>query len=317
MTGQNLIIETKKLCRNYGKVHALRDLDLAVGRGEIFGLLGPDGAGKTTAMRILAGILKPSSGEAWVDGISVAEAPQKIKERIAYMPQRFGLYEDLSVMENLLFYADLFKVPRRMRKERIDRLFGFSRLGPFRDRPAGKLSGGMKQKLALAYALIHSPELLLLDEPTNGVDPVSRRDFWRILHELLREGISILVSTAYLDEAERTHRVGLMSDGTMIHFGTPQGIKDLVGGVFLEIVTEDMKAARMVLSERDEVLDINQFGEGLHVRVAAVEETDALRRVLESAGVKVSDIRSIPPSMEDAFLALIRKHQGVESGGRS
>ena len=197
------------LCKDFGRVKAVRSLNLRVEKGELFGLVGPDGAGKTTTMRMLAGILDPTSGNAFIDGISVRENPDKVKEHLAYMPQRFGLYQDLTVIENLLFYADLFGVPKKSRPQRIEELFAFSRLGPFSGRLAGALSGGMKQKLGLACALIHSPHVLLLDEPTNGVDPVSRRDFWKILQELLMEGITILVSTAYLDEAERTTRTAL------------------------------------------------------------------------------------------------------------
>ncbi len=176
------VIKTERLCKDFGTVRAVSNFDLTVNQGELFGLVGPDGAGKTTVLRMLAGILEPSSGEAWIDGISVREQPDLIKEHIAYMPQRFGLYQDLTVIENLIFYADLFQVPKKKRGPRIEQLFGFSRLGPFKDRLAGALSGGMKQKLGLACALIHSPRLLLLDEPTNGVDPVSRRDFWKILY---------------------------------------------------------------------------------------------------------------------------------------
>ena len=213
------IVRTAKPLQSFGQTAAVKELNLEVRRGELFGLVGPDGAGKTTTLRMMAGILEPSSGQLWVDGISVVDEPEAIKEHIAYMPQRFGLYQDLTVMENLIFYADLFRVPQKERPGRIERLMAFSRLGPFKDRLVGALSGGMKQKLGLACALIHSPALLLLDEPTNGVDPVSRRDFWKILYDLLKQGISILVSTAYLDEAERTTRVGLMDRGSVIQLG--------------------------------------------------------------------------------------------------
>jgi len=287
----------------------VRDLDLKVNRGEVFGLVGPDGAGKTTTMRLLSGILEPTSGDAWVDGISVRGDPEKIKEAIAYMPQRFGLYEDMSVMENLIFYADLFRVPKKLRPERIERLFGFSRLGPFKDRQAGALSGGMKQKLALACALIHSPKLLILDEPTNGVDPVSRRDFWKILYDLLRKGMSILVSTAYLDEAERVHRVGLMSLGSLVQCGTPHQIKNLVQGVIVELVTSDVRLSRTRLADMPGILGVNAFGEGLHVRLAGEPDRAAMRETLESAGITIRSMKRISPSIEDAFLSLIPRDE--------
>jgi len=306
------IIRTDKLCRDFGETHALRDLDLTVERGELFGIVGPDGAGKTTTMRILAGILSPTAGEAWVDGISVRDDPEGIKGQIAYMPQRFGLYDDLTVMENLIFYADLFRVPWKARSARIDRLFGFSRLGPFRDRFAGALSGGMKQKLALACALIHSPKLLLLDEPTNGVDPVSRRDFWQILYDLLREGISILVSTAYLDEAERTHRVGLMDNGSLVRLGTPQALKDQVKGVFFELVSSDMSRTKNLLAGMPGVLDSNLFGEVLHLRLEEGHDTEMIRDELVSNGIEIDSLRSMKPTVEDVFLSLIGRRTDLQ-----
>ncbi len=200
-------IRARGLARTFGKTAALAGLDLEIRRGELYGLVGPDGAGKTTTMRLLTAVMLPSSGEAWVSGHSVVKEPERVKEKIGYMSQRFGLYEDLTVIENIDFYADLFEVPRKERPPRIERLLGFSNLTPFKKRLAGDLSGGMKQKLGLACALIHTPEVLFLDEPTNGVDPVSRRDFWKILYDLLREKITIFLSTAYLDEAERCTRI--------------------------------------------------------------------------------------------------------------
>jgi ABC-2 type transport system ATP-binding protein len=300
-----LVILTRAVCKDFGETRAVRDLSLQMKRGELFGLVGPDGAGKTTTLRLLAGILEPTSGEIWVDGIPVVDDPEGIKGHIAYMPQRFGLYQDLTLMENLIFYADLFMVPKKERGPRIERLLGFSRLAPFKERLAGALSGGMKQKLGLACALIHSPKLLLLDEPTNGVDPVSRRDFWTILYDLLKEGISILVSTAYLDEAERTTRVGLMHDGSLIQVGRPQAIMDMVEGVVLELVPSDVRAARQMLRGLPEILSANVFGGSLHIRVAREENIDAIRTALVSAGIEIHSLRGIRASMEDAFLCLL------------
>jgi ABC-2 type transport system ATP-binding protein len=299
------IILTRDLCRDFDSTRAVVNLNLEVRRGELFGIVGPDGAGKTTTMRILAGILDPTSGEAWVDGISVVDDPEGIKEHIAYMPQRFGLYQDLTVMENLVFYADLFRVPKKERPPRIERLFGFSRLGPFKDRLAGALSGGMKQKLGLACALIHEPRLLLLDEPTNGVDPVSRRDFWKILYDLLKEGISVLVTTAYLDEAERTNRVGFMHRGSMIRMGSPQSLKDMVEGVMMELVSSDLHRTRQLVSGIPGVLDVNVFGDGLHVRIRDAATASEIETVVRDHEIDISSFKRIKPAMEDAFLSLI------------
>ncbi|MGE5809019.1 MAG: ABC transporter ATP-binding protein, partial [Nitrospirota bacterium] len=206
----NPAIKTTKLTKNFNDIVAVNNLNLEIRKGELYGLVGPDGAGKTTTMRLLAAIMDPTSGDAIVAGHSVLSEGERVREKIGYMSQRFGLYEDLTVMENILFYADLYDVPDKERPPRIERLLGFSNLSPFKDRLAGNLSGGMKQKLGLACALVHTPEILFLDEPTNGVDPVSRRDFWKILYDLLGGGVTIFVSTAYLDEAERCTRIGLM-----------------------------------------------------------------------------------------------------------
>jgi ABC-2 type transport system ATP-binding protein len=218
-------IKAQGLTRKFNSVVAVNDLNLEIEEGEIFGLVGPDGAGKTTTMRLLTGILEPTSGEAWVFGKHVVKESESLKDNIAYMSQRFGLYEDLTVIENLNFYADIFGVPIQERASRIDRLMGFSGLSPFKKRLARNLSGGMKQKLGLSCALIHTPKVLFLDEPTSGVDPVSRRDFWQILYQLLREKVTILFSTSYLDEAERCRRVGLIHKGRLLKCDIPANIK--------------------------------------------------------------------------------------------
>lgn len=218
-------IVVKNLTKKFGDNAVVDGLSFDVGEGEIFGVVGPDGAGKTTTMRLLTGILEPTSGDAWVNGKHIVRESEPLKEDIAYMSQRFGLYEDLSVLENLDFYADLYCVPGKERGSKIERLMDFSGLGPFKGRLAGKLSGGMKQKLGLACALIHTPKVLFLDEPTNGVDPVSRRDLWRILYGLLKEKVTILLSTSYLDEAERCERVGLLHNGRLLRCDAPAAIK--------------------------------------------------------------------------------------------
>lgn len=228
------IIKAKGLTRKFAALTAVNELDLDIPEGEIFGLVGPDGAGKTTTMRLLTGILEPDSGEAWVYNKHIVREAEELKENIAYMSQRFGLYEDLTVIENINFYADIYCVSGKERKERIDELLGFSGLTPFKERFAGKLSGGMKQKLGLACALIHTPKVLFLDEPTNGVDPVSRRDFWQILYRLLKEKVTIFYATSYLDEAERCKRVGLLHKGKMLRCAAPDSIKQEHGVKTLE-----------------------------------------------------------------------------------
>lgn len=230
------IIRTRGLTRRFGELVAVDGLDLEVARGEIFGLVGPDGAGKTTTLRMLCGLVDPTGGSAEVAGHDVAREPQAVKDRIGYMAQRFGLYADLSVRENMEFYADLFGITGTERADLSGRLLAMTRMEPFRDRRAGQLSGGMKQKLALMCTLLHRPEILFLDEPTNGVDPVSRRDFWTILYQLLKDGITILMTTAYLDEAERCNRVGLMYRGRLIRCDAPEALKRAAGVETLEAV---------------------------------------------------------------------------------
>jgi ABC-2 type transport system ATP-binding protein len=228
------IIETRGLTRRFGGLTAVDHLDLTVARGEIFGLVGPDGAGKTTTLRMLCGLMDPSEGTARVAGHDTSRESQAVKDRIGYMAQRFGLYQDLTVVENMIFYADLFGIEGAERAELTARLLRMTRMEPFSGRQAGRLSGGMKQKLALMCTLLHRPQILLLDEPTNGVDPVSRRDFWAILYELLKDGITIFLTTAYLDEAERCNRVGLLRRGKLIRCAPPQELKQATGSATLE-----------------------------------------------------------------------------------
>jgi ABC-type multidrug transport system ATPase subunit len=215
------ILQSLSLTKRFGTLTAVDALSFDVTPGELFGIVGPDGAGKTTLLRMLAGIMPPTSGDAIVDGVSVAKRPEKMKHVIAYMPQRFGLYADLTVQENLDFYADLYLVPKRSRAQTLERLFHFSNLGAFRDRLAGNLSGGMKQKLGLSCALIHEPKILLLDEPTFGVDPISRRDLWIIVHEMVSHGVTVVLTTSYLDEAERFDRVAFVDGGRLLALDTP------------------------------------------------------------------------------------------------
>jgi ABC-2 type transport system ATP-binding protein len=237
------IIETHDLTRRFGKITAVDRLNLSVAEGEIFGLVGPDGAGKTTTLRMLCGLMDPTEGSAKVAGFDTARQTQEVKDQIGYMAQRFGLYLDLTVEENMIFYADLFGIVGEERRDLTERLLHMTRMEPFRARQGGKLSGGMKQKLALMCTLLHRPRILFLDEPTNGVDPVSRRDFWAILYQLLKDGITIFMATAYLDEAERCNRVGLMHKGRLIRCDTPEALKretgaDSLEGVFVQTIRE-------------------------------------------------------------------------------
>lgn len=299
-------IRAEGLTKRFGALTAVDGLTLAVEQGEIFGLVGPDGAGKTTTMRLLTGIMEPSGGEAWVAGRHVVDEAEAIKDEIAYMSQRFGLYPDLTVMENIDFYADLYGVPRRGRSERIEQLVAFSNLTPFRRRQAGKLSGGMKQKLGLACALVHTPKVLFLDEPTNGVDPVSRRDFWRILYQLLREKVTIFVSTAYLDEAERCARVGLMHKGRLIAVGTPGEVKRLMRGALIEVQAAQPRRAVEILRERLAAESVGLFGDRVHIVAEdpdrAMSEAQA---ILQELGDEMLGVRTIEPSLEDVFVSVL------------
>ena len=299
-------IQTERLTKRFGDLSAVDELTLTVAEGEIFGLVGPDGAGKTTTMRLLTSIVEPTSGEAWVAGCHVVREAEKIKERIGYMSQRFGLYPDLTVMENIDFYADIYNESSRGRQEKVERLLSFSDLTPFKRRLAGNLSGGMKQKLGLACALIHTPKVLFLDEPTNGVDPVSRRDFWRILYQLLREKVTIFVSTAYLDEAERCNRVGLVHRGRLLACGTPTEVKKLMRGTILEIRSDEPRQAAAVLKQRLAGVSVGLFGDRVHVVSLEPERTAAeAKAALSDAGLGVVAIRPIEPSLEDVFISVL------------
>ncbi|HNY39289.1 MAG TPA: ABC transporter ATP-binding protein [Bryobacteraceae bacterium] len=299
-------IEAVALTKSFDSLTAVDQLNLTVEEGEIFGLVGPDGAGKTTTMRLLTSIMEPTSGEAWVAGHNVVREAEAVKEEIGYMSQRFGLYPDLTVMENLEFYADIYGVPKEGRGQKIERLLSFSNMTPFKKRQAGRLSGGMKQKLGLACALIHTPKVLFLDEPTNGVDPVSRRDFWRILYQLLRERVTIFVSTAYLDEAERCGRVGLMHRGKLLAIGTPGEVKRLMKGTILEVRSSEPRRATALLREQLSTASASLFGDRIHLLTQRPDEAAAeTERVLASAGLSVSAVRAIEPALEDVFISVL------------
>lgn len=304
-------IRTENLTRRFGDVLAVDRLTLSVAEGELFGLVGPDGAGKTTTMRLLTAILDPTAGDAWVAGYHSVREADAIKDSIGYMSQRFGLYPDLTVMQNVDFYADIYGVPRRDRSEKVERLLSFSNLTPFKQRLAGNLSGGMKQKLGLACALIHTPKVLFLDEPTNGVDPVSRRDFWRILYQLVRDGVTIFVSTAYLDEAERCARLALIHQGRLLALGTPDEVKKIMRDTILELRTADPRQAAALLRAELPECSVGLFGDRVHVatRELAATQTRA-EAILRGAGIGIDSARTVPSTLEDVFVSVLAQEEG-------
>jgi ABC-2 type transport system ATP-binding protein len=299
------MIVARGLRKSWGATAAVDGLDLEIGRGEIFGLVGPDGAGKTTAIRMLCGILDADSGQAAVAGFDLRREPEEVKKRIGYVSQRFSLYGDLTVAENLRFFAELFHVPRKGRRAREAELLEFSRLTPYRGRLAQNLSGGMRQKLALACTLIHTPEVLFLDEPTTGVDPVSRRDFWKILYELLRGGVTIFVSTPYLDEAERCGRVALMDRGRVRVCDTPTALRGRMQGLLVELVATPQRRAREALALLPGVSGIQVFGDRLHLWLRGDADRGAICAHLAAHGIEACDLRVIAPGLEDVFVSLL------------
>jgi drug efflux transport system ATP-binding protein len=304
-------IEAERVAKRYGDTEALRDVTLDVRPGELFGLVGPDGAGKTTFLRILACLLVPNQGSARVAGIDTRADPAGVKRQIGYMSQRFSLSQTLSVLENLIYVAEVWGVPAGTRRKRIERLLEFSRLGPFQKRLARDLSGGMKQKLALAACLIHQPRILLLDEPTIGVDPLSRRDFWLILYDLLQEGTTILLTTPYMDEAERCARVGFLLDGRLIACGPPAQLKADLGVDVLELRCAEPRAAQHALRALPEFADSVLFGDRIHVPLAhgAADPQSTIARA-RSAGVEIAHWSVREPSLEDVFLAYAKGDGG-------
>lgn len=307
----NPAIETKDLSRSFGDIKAVDHLSLSVNEGEMFGLVGPDGAGKTTAIRMLCGILAPTSGSAMVLGKDIIEQPDLVKKEIGYLSQRFSLYGDLSIDENIEFFAEINKVYDF--KQKREELLEFTRLKPFRDRLAEKLSGGMKQKLALACTLIHTPRIIFLDEPTTGVDPVSRRDFWKILQSLLKQGITIVMSTPYLDEAERCSRVGLMNKGSIMRVDTPEHLKNEMHGEVIEIVCDRVRDAYKLLRTHAHVREIQAFGDRLNIIVEnARKATGDLQSALRSNRIEIVSTRVIPPSLENVFISLITSNAAEE-----
>jgi ABC-2 type transport system ATP-binding protein len=298
------IIQAENLTRKFGALTAVDHLNLEIAEGEIFAMVGPDGAGKTTTMRLLCGLMHATEGRAIVVGHDVAHDVDAVKDQIGYMAQRFGLYHDLTVDENMNFYADLFGIIGREREELTSRLLRMTRMEPFRKRPGGKLSGGMKQKLALMCTLLHKPRVLFLDEPTNGVDPVSRRDFWAILYQLVRNGLTVFVTTAYLDEAERANRVGLMHQGRLIRCDTPAALKQGLREKVYLVKSDDQRRTREILEKTPGVLTVQPSGAYLHLFLdPKVTSPEKLNEATPFG------FHPYVPSLEDVFIALVRREE--------
>ncbi|MBE0672734.1 MAG: ABC transporter ATP-binding protein [Anaerolineales bacterium] len=303
-----LIVETKDLIRDFKKTRAVNGLILSIESGELFGLVGPDGAGKTTTLRLLAGLLDISEGDATVLGFDLKDKAESIKPHVGYMAQQFSLYGELSVMENLQFFAELFDVASKDMAERTERLLTFAGLTEFKERRAINLSGGMQKKLALACTLIHQPEILLLDEPTTGVDPISRREFWNILTQLHLQGTTIIVSTPYMDEADRCSRVGLMYAGKLVECDTPKKIREKLDGEIIEIQPEDWQKALKAVAGLGGVREAQTYGESIHLLVdSGKRRLPEIERVLKKEKLAYRSIRIAPARMEEAFISLIRK----------
>ena len=301
------VLSAQNLKKRFGETDALAGLNFSVKPGEIFGLVGPDGAGKTTALRVLIGVMDADEGSATIAGYDIATQPDRVREHVGYMPQHFSLYGDLTVAENLDFYADMYFVGKMERQQRLAELYEFSRLEPFADRPAAKLSGGMQKKLGVSCCMIHTPKLLLLDEPTTGVDPVSRRELWEILYRFADRGVAQVVCTPYMDEAERCHRVGLMHKGRFLLVDTPQAIIEKHHEQIWALSGVDLTAARQALSGRPPLQDVYPFGDALHLAAAMdAKVKPAVVSILEAAGLGSGDLQKIRPSFEDVFMSQIR-----------
>ncbi len=295
-------IDIQGIGKTFDVLKAVDNLSFSVNHGEMFGIVGPDGAGKTTLLRMLCGLLSPTSGSATILGFSLTTQSTQIKRNIGYLSQRFSLYGDLTIDENIEFFAEINEVYDF--QDRRNELLEFTRLMPFRSRLAEQLSGGMKQKLALACTLIHHPKIIFLDEPTTGVDPVSRRDFWKILSDLLHSGITIVMTTPYLDEAERCHRVAMMNKGSLMVVDTPQKIKSLMQGIIVEVTCENVRGVANILKQSGMFIDVQTFGDRAHVVIDHERSIDSLEKMLSDAGVVSSGIRVISPTLENVFISL-------------
>ncbi|MFH1491115.1 MAG: ABC transporter ATP-binding protein [Pseudomonadota bacterium] len=300
------LVEVQGLSRSFGEVKALDGLTFSVEEGEIFGLFGPDGAGKTTCLRILCGLMGPGGGTVRVLDRDIGRDPESVKRSIGYMAQPAKLYDDLTVRENIEFYADLYEVPKDRYTRRMERLLEFSGLAPFTGRLFRNLSGGMKQKVGLTCALIHTPRILFLDEPTNGVDPVSRRDFWKILYELKRENVTIVVASTYMDEADRCHRVALFEQGRVRLVMEPLAMRDLLPGHLYRLTVSDRPGAMRVLRSQAAVLNPSIFGAGIHFSLMEKKDLERVMETLASSGLEVLKVEPVQPTLEDVYLHIVK-----------
>ncbi|HXM98475.1 MAG TPA: ABC transporter ATP-binding protein [Candidatus Dormibacteraeota bacterium] len=314
-------IQADGLVRRFGKVTAVDGISFRVEKGEIFGFLGPNGSGKTTVIKMLIGLLPLSAGAAWVEGLDVRVNPEGVRERIGYMSQKFSLYDDLTVAENLQFYGRIYGLPPDRLKRRIDDIIQLNGLAPYLNRLAAHLSGGWKQRLALGCAMLHEPKLLFLDEPTAGIDPVARRQLWDLLFELSGQGITFFVTTHYMDEAERCNHVAYIYYGKLIADGTPEALKQLpdvqpAGTERIEIATPEVTRALRVARKIPGIRSATIFGESIHALVEEHFDLTDLRGKLQSNGIHVTEIRPLTPSLEDVFVELTAKHQSLEETAR-
>ena len=311
MAGREFVVEVENLVKRFGGFIAVDRISFSVQAGTIFGFLGPNGAGKSTTIRILCGLLAPSGGRACVGGIEVAAAPEEVRKQIGYMSQKFSLYDDLTVEENIDFFSGIYRVPRKKREERKEFVLGMAGLAERRHSMTGVLAGGWKQRLALGCAILHEPPILFLDEPTSGVDPIARRSFWSLIYQLSAAGHTVFVSTHYMDEAEYCHRLALMNRGKIIALGAPAELKqEMQSHCILSLESSDPLESMKALEGEPGIADVAVFGAGLHVK--AVEAADAMariRRVLAQRQIRIDHLEVIPPSMEDVFVSLIEEQE--------
>jgi len=304
----NNLVETFNLTKRFGDLTAVDHLNLKIRRGEVFGFLGPNGAGKTTTIRMLCGLLTPSEGYAIVAGFDVTKFPEKVKERIGYMPQRFSLYDDLTLHENLDFFGGIYRIPAERRRARIRRVLEIVQLEDFEDKLAGELSGGLKQRLALACSLVHEPELLILDEPTAGIDPTLRKAFWRYFRDLNKEGVTLFINTHYMDEAELCDRLGLINKGRLIALDTSKNLKKaMVGGELVELFPSEIDKANSILKGFAKIRKIEVKEKRLLLYVEdAASSIPEITALLRENRVEVSSVHTIEPSLEDVFIELVK-----------